>query len=154
MSNVIHRSLEGPPIEMNKASLLVTGGTGSFGRALVRRLLETLPPRRLIVFSRDEQKQDSMARELALSFPDKAHCLRFFIGDIRDASRLELAMRDVDFVIHAAALKIVPTAEYAEGRQVILHTGRSIYTVALRQLVEQRSEWSWAAIQIVEKKPK
>ena len=139
MSNVIHRSLEGPPIEMNKASLLVTGGTGSFGRALVRRLLETSPPRRLIVFSRDEQKQDSMARELALSFPDKAHCLRFFIGDVRDASRLELAMRDVDFVIHAAALKIVPTAEYNPFECILtnVHGAENVVNAALRGSVKK-----------------
>ncbi|HVV79540.1 MAG TPA: UDP-N-acetylglucosamine 4,6-dehydratase (inverting) [Pseudolabrys sp.] len=119
---------------MNNASLLVTGGTGSFGRALVRRLLETSPPRRLIVFSRDEQKQDAMARELALSFPDKVHCLRFFIGDVRDASRLELAMRDVDFVIHAAALKIVPTAEYNPFECILtnVHGAENVVNAALR----------------------
>lgn len=93
---------------------MVTGGTGSFGRAFVRKLL-SLPeaPRRLVVFSRDEQKQDTMARELRAEFTDDLFGrMRFFIGDVRDQSRLELAMRDIDIVVHAAALKIVPVAEY------------------------------------------
>jgi UDP-N-acetylglucosamine 4,6-dehydratase len=64
------------------------------------------------LFFRDEQKQEVMAREVQREFPDRFSLLRFFIGDVRDLSRLELAMRDVDVVVHAAALKIVPTAEY------------------------------------------
>lgn len=139
MSNVITRSLEGPAIDLANASLLVTGGTGSFGRAFVRRILETSLPRRLIVFSRDEQKQDTMARELATAFPDKAGCLRFFIGDVRDASRLELAMRDVDFVVHAAALKIVPTAEYNPFECILtnVHGAENVVNVALRGSVKK-----------------
>lgn len=87
----------------------MTGGTGSFGRAFVGIVLERFKPRRLIVFSRDEQKQYEMAQVFSFEeFP----CIRYFIGDVRDSDRLELAMRDVDYVIHAAALKHIPAAEY------------------------------------------
>jgi UDP-N-acetylglucosamine 4,6-dehydratase len=90
-------------------SVLITGGTGSFGRALVRRLLAADAPERLIVFSRDELKQWEMRRDL----PAENHsCLRYFIGDVRDRERLYRAFRGVDVVIHAAALKQVDTAEY------------------------------------------
>lgn len=91
------------------ASILVTGGTGSFGRAFVRRLLATSKPRRLIVFSRDEMKQWEMSLEAEIAGNP---CIRFFIGDVRDLGRLEMAMREVDFVVHAAALKHVAAAEY------------------------------------------
>jgi UDP-N-acetylglucosamine 4,6-dehydratase len=90
-------------------SILVTGGTGSFGRSFVKALLERYEPRRVIVYSRDELKQYEMALELPVA---KYPALRYFIGDVRDSSRLEMAMRGVDIVIHAAALKQVPTAEY------------------------------------------
>ncbi|MFO1188946.1 MAG: UDP-N-acetylglucosamine 4,6-dehydratase (inverting) [Alphaproteobacteria bacterium] len=91
-------------------AVLVTGGTGSFGRHFVRTLLKVARPKRLIVFSRDEMKQYDMEREMA---PDDAGgALRFFLGDVRDRDRLELAFRGIDLVIHAAALKQVPTAEY------------------------------------------
>jgi len=91
------------------ASILVTGGTGSFGRQFVRTLLRHARPRRLVIFSRDEFKQYEMAQAFEAEGPG---VLRFFIGDVRDAGRLELAMREVDFCVHAAALKHVPTAEY------------------------------------------
>jgi len=87
-------------------SILITGGTGSFGRECVRTVLERSKPRRLIVFSRDELKQYEMAQE----FPQP--CMRFFLGDVRDRDRLVQALRGVDVVIHAAALKQVPAAEY------------------------------------------
>ena len=90
----------------NGQSILITGGTGSFGQGFVRTVLARYTPRRLIVFSRDELKQSEM--DAALSHP----ALRFFIGDVRDAKRLCHAMRDVDYVVHAAALKQVPAAEY------------------------------------------
>ena len=90
-------------------SLLVTGGTGSFGRALVRYLLMHTTIRRLVVFSRDELKQSEMAQELASLDEGR---LRFFLGDIRDFDRLEMALSDIDYVIHAAALKQIPAAEY------------------------------------------
>jgi UDP-N-acetylglucosamine 4,6-dehydratase/5-epimerase len=90
-------------------SILVTGGTGSFGRAFVKAVLADSKPKRLIVYSRDELKQFDMQQE----FPIARHpCLRYFIGDVRDRDRLEMAMRGIDIVIHAAALKQVPAAEY------------------------------------------
>jgi UDP-N-acetylglucosamine 4,6-dehydratase/5-epimerase len=95
--------------DLDGKSVLVTGGTGSFGRAFIRRVLGRFNPRRLIVFSRDELKQYEMEKELSETDRPK---VRFFIGDVRDLQRLEMAMRDVDHVIHAAALKHVPTAEY------------------------------------------
>lgn len=90
-------------------SILITGGTGSFGQAFVRYLLDHTSVRRIVIFSRDEQKQYEMESRLT---PEERTRLRFFIGDVRDRERLSMAMRDVDFVVHAAALKIVPTAEY------------------------------------------
>lgn len=106
------RRFDKPMPDFTGASVMVTGGTGSFGHAFVKQLLRRTPPRRLIVFSRDEQKQERMARELQKFAPELFDRMRFFIGDVRDASRLNLAMRDVEVVVHAAALKIVPTAEY------------------------------------------
>lgn len=87
-------------------SILITGGTGSFGRQLVRTLLAESNPRRVIIFSRDELKQYEMDRE----FGDER--VRYFLGDVRDEQRLRQAMRDVEIVVHAAALKQVPAAEY------------------------------------------
>lgn len=95
---------------LDKKSILVTGGTGSFGRAFVKTVLERWPGvRRLVVFSRDELKQFEMAQE----FPASRHPqMRFFIGDVRDPARLKRAMEGIDIVVHAAALKQVPAAEY------------------------------------------
>lgn len=94
-------------------SVLVTGGTGSFGKRFVAEVLERYDPRKLIVFSRDELKQFEMRQALMERFPkEKTDKLRFFLGDVRDRARLELAFRGVDTVIHAAALKQVPAAEY------------------------------------------
>lgn len=91
-------------------SILITGGTGSFGKAFVRSVLSSYPDiRRLVVYSRDELKQFEMAQE----FPDSVYPgLRYFLGDVRDPDRLRRALEDVDIVIHAAALKQVPAAEY------------------------------------------
>jgi UDP-N-acetylglucosamine 4,6-dehydratase len=94
---------------LDGSSILITGATGSFGQRCVRTLIERYRLRRLVVFSRDEMKQASLAE----AFPIEAHpSLRYFIGDVRDQPRLELAMRGIDYVIHSAAMKIVPTAEY------------------------------------------
>ena len=87
--------------------ILVTGGTGSFGRQFIRSILDAHSPERIVVFSRDELKQYEMREQ----FKDEPR-LRFFLGDIRDRHRLERAMRGIDFVVHAAALKQVDTAEY------------------------------------------
>ena len=88
-------------------TILITGGTGSFGKEYVRNILKNYKPKKVIVYSRDEMKQFDMENE----FKDYSN-LRFFIGDVRDYERLLMAMKNVDFVVHAAALKIVPTAEY------------------------------------------
>ena len=93
----------------NDRSILVTGGTGSFGKKFIRTLIERYRPRRIVVFSRDELKQYEMQQD----FPES--CMRFFLGDVRDRERLVQAMRGVDFVVHAAALKHVPAAEYNPG---------------------------------------
>lgn len=91
-------------------SILITGGTGSFGKAFVKRILSEYPQvKRLVVFSRDEQKQFQMAQE----YPESEYpMLRFFIGDVRDYNRLKTALKGVDTVVHAAAMKHVPIAEY------------------------------------------
>jgi UDP-N-acetylglucosamine 4,6-dehydratase/5-epimerase len=95
--------------QFDDKSILITGGTGSFGRRLVDTLLRHSRARRVIVFSRDEYKQYEMQQSLVPLGLDR---MRFFIGDVRDADRLELATRSVDFIVHAAALKQVPAAEY------------------------------------------
>lgn len=90
----------------NNKSILITGGTGSFGRKFVKILLERYTPKKVIVFSRDELKQFEMSQVF------NKPCMRYFIGDVRDEARLEKAMYKVDYVVHAAALKQVPAAEY------------------------------------------
>lgn len=95
--------------QFDDKAVLVTGGTGSFGRRFIDTLLKRSSARRVIVFSRDEYKQYEMQQ---LFDGEAAPRMRFFIGDVRDAERLELATREVDFIIHAAALKQVPAAEY------------------------------------------
>ena len=85
---------------------MITGGTGSFGKHFVKKVLNLYKPKKLIVYSRDELKQSEMQKDFNQS------CLRYFIGDVRDSSRLIQAMNQVDFVVHAAALKQVPAAEY------------------------------------------
>lgn len=95
--------------ELENRSVLVTGGTGSFGRRFIETILRHANPRRVIVYSRDEFKQYEMQQNLGTEQDGR---LRFFIGDVRDRERLELAMREVDYCVHAAALKHVPAAEY------------------------------------------
>ena len=93
-------------MDLNDKTILVTGGTGSFGRKFVETVLSRYGPRRLVIFSRDELKQSEMARE----FNDP--CLRYFIGDIRDLGRLRRALQGVEVVVHTAAMKQVPACEY------------------------------------------
>lgn len=90
----------------NNKTILITGGTGSFGKKYVKTLLERYQPKKIIIYSRDELKQFEMQQVF------NQPCMRYFIGDVRDQARLIRAMRGVDFVIHAAALKQVPAAEY------------------------------------------
>lgn len=94
---------------LNNKVILVTGGTGSFGTEFVRQTLLKYKPKRLIIFSRDELKQFEMAQVFPQS---KYSCMRYFIGDVRDLSRLRRAFKGVDIVVHAAAMKQVPAAEY------------------------------------------
>lgn len=123
-------------MSLDQKSILVTGGTGSFGRAFVARVMEKYRPKRLIVFSRDEFKQFVIQRD----FPEQKYsCMRYFIGDVRDEGRLEMAMRDVDFVIHAAALKQVPAAEYNpfECVRTNIHGAENVVNAAIRAGVKK-----------------
>jgi UDP-N-acetylglucosamine 4,6-dehydratase len=128
------RSFAAPAPLLDGASVLVTGGTGSFGRRFVRTLLAHRRPKRVIVFSRDEQKQYEMEHAFGANA-----ALRFFIGDVRDADRLEMAMREVDIVVHAAALKHVPTAEYNpfECIRTNVHGAENVVRAALRCSVKR-----------------
>lgn len=137
MSTVVQRRFDQPFPDLTNKSVLVTGGTGSFGQAFCRKLLSAAPPRRLAIFSRDEQKQNSMGQAMKVEFPTLFDRLRFFIGDVRDTTRLEMAMRDVDYVVHAAAMKIVPTAEYNPFECVLtnIHGSENVVAAALRTSV-------------------
>lgn len=117
----------------NDKSILITGGTGSFGKKYVKTLLAKYKPRRLIVFSRDELKQYEMQQD----YNDP--CMRYFIGDVRDQQRLVQAMNGVDFVIHAAALKQVPAAEYnpMECIKTNIHGAENVIHAALENNVEK-----------------
>jgi len=114
-------------------SILITGGTGSFGRCCVRSLLSRYRPRRLVVFSRDELKQYEMQQEF------DEPCMRYFLGDVRDPDRLVQAMRQVEYVIHAAALKQVPAAEYnpMECIKTNVHGAENVIRAALENDVEK-----------------
>jgi UDP-N-acetylglucosamine 4,6-dehydratase len=95
--------------EYNNKTILITGGTGSFGNEMIKTLLENFTPKKIIIFSRDEFKQSEMKKK----FNEKTYsCLRYFIGDIRDKDRLVEAFNKVDIIFHAAALKQVPSIEY------------------------------------------
>ena len=123
-------------MDLNDRSVLVTGGTGSFGRRFVAHVLDTYKPRRLVVFSRDELKQFEMEQD----FPVSRHPqLRYFIGDVRDAARLEAAMRDIEIVVHAAAMKQVTTAEYNpfECVRTNIHGAENVVNAAIRAGVER-----------------
>ncbi len=117
----------------NDKSILITGGTGSFGKQYARTILKHYRPRRIIIFSRDELKQFEMAQ----TFTDA--CMRFFIGDVRDRDRLRQAMRGVHYVIHAAALKQVPAAEYnpMECIKTNVHGAENVIHAALENEVEK-----------------
>ena len=120
---------------LDGASILITGGTGSFGHRFVKTVLERYAPRRLIVFSRDEMKQYEMEQ----IFPELHFAsMRYFIGDVRNSDRLKMAMRDVDYVIHAAALKHVTAAEYNpfECVQTNIHGAENVVNAAIRNNVK------------------
>src|ERR1700760_2615240 len=109
LTHVALRDFRSPRANLDGKTILVTGGTGSFGKAFVKMVCEEFQPRKLIVYSRDELKQYEMAQSFP---PERYPFIRYFIGDVRDGPRLEMAMRGVDYVIHAAALKHVTVAEY------------------------------------------
>ena len=120
-------------------SILITGGTGSFGRQFTEKVLSHHNPKRVIIYSRDEFKQDVMQKEFALKFPEKMSKIRFFIGDVRDKARLYRALNGVDYVIHAAALKQVPACEYNpfEAIKTNIHGAQNVIDAALDQKVEK-----------------
>ncbi len=95
---------------LDNKTILITGGTGSFGHSFTKYVLEHYNPRKLIIYSRDEYKQFTMSNEKI--YRDNADKMRFFIGDVRDGARLERACENVDYIVHAAALKQVPACEY------------------------------------------
>jgi UDP-N-acetylglucosamine 4,6-dehydratase/5-epimerase len=112
---------------LNDKAILVTGGTGSFGRQFVRTVLERYRPKRLVVYSRDELKQYEMQQTI------DSRVMRYFIGDVRDGTRLHHAMEDIDYVVHAAALKQVPAAEYnpMECIKTNIHGAENVIAAAL-----------------------
>jgi UDP-N-acetylglucosamine 4,6-dehydratase len=120
---------------LDGASILVTGGTGSFGKKFIEILLERYRPARVIVFSRDELKQFEMSQDPRFSGSD----IRFFIGDVRDKERLQIALRDVDVMIHAAALKQVPACEYnpSEAVRTNIMGAQNIIEVAIERGVKR-----------------
>lgn len=117
----------------NDKSILITGGTGSFGHQFIQTLLERYRPSRIVVFSRDELKQF----EMQLRFPQPV--MRFFLGDVRDGNRLRQAMRGIDYVVHAAALKQVPAAEYnpMECIKTNIHGAENVIAAALDNEVKR-----------------
>ena len=118
---------------LNGANILITGGTGSFGKQYVRTILEKYKPNKIIIYSRDELKQYEMAQV----YNDP--CMRYFIGDIRDLQRLEKAMNGVTHVVHAAALKHVPIAEYnpMECIKTNINGAQNVIDAALRTGVKK-----------------
>lgn len=117
----------------NGKNILITGGTGSFGRKYTQTLLQRYQPNKIIIYSRDELKQFEMQQEFNTA------CMRYFIGDVRDGRRLERAMRGVDYVIHAAALKQVPAAEYnpMECIKTNINGAQNVIDAALENNVEK-----------------
>lgn len=122
----------------DNTSILVTGGTGSFGKRFIRAVLDETPARRVIIFSRDELKQFEMSKAPGLSDNDRAR-LRFFLGDVRDRDRLRQAFSDVDIVVHAAALKQVPACEYNpfEAVKTNVHGAQNIIDCAIQAGVKR-----------------
>ena len=117
----------------NDKSILITGGTGSFGHQYVKTLLQRYKPRKLIIYSRDELKQFEMEQKF------NEPCMRYFIGDVRDRDRLIQAMNGVDYVIHAAALKQIPAAEYnpMECIKTNIHGAENVIHAALANNVDR-----------------
>lgn len=125
---------------LNNVTILVTGGTGSFGNKFIERVLEQYEPKKIIIYSRDEFKQDLMKKNFILKYGiEKASKLRFFIGDVRDKERLYRAFNGVDYVIHAAAMKQVPACEYNpfEAIKTNIHGAENIIEAAIDRKVKK-----------------
>jgi len=125
---------------LNDSTILVTGGTGSFGNKFIERVLEQYEPKKIIIYSRDEFKQDLMKKNFTLKYGvEKANKLRFFIGDVRDKERLYRAFNGVDYVIHAAAMKQVPACEYNpfEAIKTNIHGAENIIEAAIDRKVKK-----------------
>lgn len=121
---------------LNNKVILITGGTGSFGKKCTEIILKRYKPKKLIIFSRDELKQFEMSQQ----FPDSEYdCMRYFIGDVRDKERLHRAFHKVDYIIHAAALKQVPAAEYNpfEAVKTNILGAENVINVAIDQKVKK-----------------
>lgn len=119
---------------LNNKTILITGGTGSFGKAFTEAILQKYNPKKVIIFSRDEFKQFEMDNMFKKRFPTEVYNkLRFFIGDVRDKDRLYRACKDVDYIIHAAALKQVPACEYNpfEAIKTNIHGAQNVIDAAL-----------------------
>ena len=118
----------------NNKSILITGGTGSFGKAFTRQVLSKYNPKKVIIYSRDELKQFEMSQEFL-----NEDRLRYFIGDVRDLDRLKMACRGVDYLVHAAALKQVPAAEYnpMECIKTNIHGAENVISAALEAGVDK-----------------
>ena len=121
---------------LNNKTILITGGTGSFGHAFLEFLLKTYRAKKIIIFSRDEYKQYKMMQKYP---PDKFDKIRFFLGDVRDKERLKMAMNGVDYVIHAAALKQVSAAEYnpMEFIKTNIYGAENVVQCSIEQKVEK-----------------
>ncbi|MGQ3890878.1 UDP-N-acetylglucosamine 4,6-dehydratase (inverting) [Legionella sp. CNM-4043-24] len=117
----------------NNKNILVTGGTGSFGKKFIKNVLSNYSPNRIVVYSRDELKQAEMSEFI------NAPCMRYFIGDVRDKARLNEAMHGIDYVVHAAALKQVPAAEYnpLECIKTNIHGAENIISAAINNRVKK-----------------
>ncbi len=122
---------------LNDKTILVTGGTGSFGHQFIKYVLSHYSPKKIIVYSRDEYKQFVMSNEEP--YKSNSRIMRFFIGDVRDKERLERAMEGVDYVVHAAALKQVPACEYnpAEAIRTNVHGAMNVIDAALDRGVKK-----------------
>ena len=121
---------------LNNKTILITGGTGSFGKKCTQIILDNYKPKKLIIFSRDELKQFEMSQRWSMkNYP----CIRYFIGDVRDRARLTRAFHGVDYVIHAAALKQVPAAEYnpAEAIKTNINGAMNVIDAALQNNVKR-----------------
>jgi UDP-N-acetylglucosamine 4,6-dehydratase/5-epimerase len=122
---------------LNNKSILITGGTGSFGKKFIKMTLEKYNPKKIIVYSRDEMKQWNMS--IKFNKIDKNNCVKYAIGDVRDKERLNRLCQNVDYIVHAAATKIVPTAEYNPNEciKTNVNGAMNVIEVAIDQKVKK-----------------